>query len=194
MRVAVSRASTRQEYSRSDGAVPRRRGYASGARARAQRRRSERNARAVSRSRAARGPRSRPARPAGRRAARARSEPRSAAAAEIPSPGRPREARSRAPTRGSRRSPRACVPRSETSRRGPPCSAEVGIESTDAGCASVLHSETSAAAVTCAIMRPELSPPFSTRNAGQLRGRRDSCSFSMRRSEIDARSVAAIAA
>ncbi len=36
--------------------------------------------------------------------------------------------------------------------------ADVGIESTDAGCARTLHSETSAAAVTCAIMRPEWRP------------------------------------
>ena len=44
--------------------------------------------------------------------------------------------------------------------------AEVGSESTDAGCASDLFSEASAAAVTCAIMKPELTPPSSTRNGG----------------------------
>ena len=37
--------------------------------------------------------------------------------------------------------------------------AEVGRLSTEAGCASDLFSEASAAAVTCAIMNPELSPP-----------------------------------
>ena len=45
--------------------------------------------------------------------------------------------------------------------------AEVGIESTLAGWASVLFSATSAAAVTCAIMNPELSPVFGVRNAGR---------------------------
>ena len=38
--------------------------------------------------------------------------------------------------------------------------------STDAGCASDLFSEASAAAVTCAIMKPELTPPSWTRNGG----------------------------
>ena len=37
--------------------------------------------------------------------------------------------------------------------------ADVGRLSTEAGCASDLFSEASAAAVTCAIMKPELSPP-----------------------------------
>ena len=36
--------------------------------------------------------------------------------------------------------------------------AEVGRESTEAGCASDLFSDASAAAVTCAIMKPELTP------------------------------------
>ena len=71
--------------------------------------------------------------------------------------------------------------------------AEVGIESTEAGCASTLHSETRAAAVTCAIMSPEFKPPSSTRKAGSSE-RAGFTSFSMRRSEIEARSVAAIAA
>ena len=71
--------------------------------------------------------------------------------------------------------------------------AEVGIESTEAGCARTLHSETSAAAVTCAIIRPELRPPSSTRKAGRSESA-GFTSFSMRRSEIEARSVAAIAA
>lgn len=45
----------------------------------------------------------------------------------------------------------------------------VGIESTEAGCASVLFSETSAAAVQCAIMKPLWRPPNSalTRKAGR---------------------------
>ncbi len=43
----------------------------------------------------------------------------------------------------------------------------VGIESTLAGCASTLFSETSDAATYCGIMNPELSPPSSTRNGGK---------------------------
>ena len=45
--------------------------------------------------------------------------------------------------------------------------AEVGSESTLRGCASALFSEASAAAVTCAIMKPEFTPPSSTRNGGR---------------------------
>ncbi len=45
--------------------------------------------------------------------------------------------------------------------------AEVGRLSTLAGCASDLFSEASAAAVTCAIMKPEFSPGCSTRNGGR---------------------------
>ena len=45
--------------------------------------------------------------------------------------------------------------------------AEVGSESTLAGCASSLFSEASAAAVTCAIMNPEFTPPSLTRNGGR---------------------------
>ena len=41
------------------------------------------------------------------------------------------------------------------------------MESTLAGWASVLFSATNAAAVTCAIMNPELSPGFGVRNAGR---------------------------
>ena len=44
--------------------------------------------------------------------------------------------------------------------------AEVGSESTLAGCAISLFSEASAAAVTCAIMKPEFTPPSLTRNGG----------------------------
>ncbi len=45
--------------------------------------------------------------------------------------------------------------------------AEVGRLSTLAGCASDLFSEARAAAVTCAIMKPELSPGSRTRNGGR---------------------------
>ncbi|KAG0755560.1 hypothetical protein G6F22_020575 [Rhizopus arrhizus] len=44
--------------------------------------------------------------------------------------------------------------------------AEVGMLSTLAGCASALLSLASAAAVTCAIMKPEFTPPLATRNGG----------------------------
>ena len=45
--------------------------------------------------------------------------------------------------------------------------AEVGMESTLHGEAMALFSATSAAAVTCAIMKPEFNPLFSTKNAGK---------------------------
>ena len=45
--------------------------------------------------------------------------------------------------------------------------AEVGSESTEAGWARVLFSEASAAAVTCAIMKPEFTPPSRTRKGGR---------------------------
>ena len=56
------------------------------------------------------------------------------------------------------------------------------MESTLQGAASALFSATSAAAVTCAIMNPELRPLFCTRNAGRplIFG---STSTAMRRSE-----------
>src|ERR1700686_1387366 len=41
------------------------------------------------------------------------------------------------------------------------------MESTLQGAAMVLFSDTSAAAVTCAIMKPEFTPLFSTRKAGR---------------------------
>ena len=44
---------------------------------------------------------------------------------------------------------------------------EDGIESTLAGCASNLFSDTSAAALYCTIINPELTPPDSTKNAGR---------------------------
>ena len=45
-------------------------------------------------------------------------------------------------------------------------SADVGIESTLAGWARPFSSDASAAAVTCAIIRPDWSPPRRVRNAG----------------------------
>ena len=42
----------------------------------------------------------------------------------------------------------------------------VGMESTEAGCAKPLFSETSAAAVTCAIMKPVFTPGLRVRKAG----------------------------
>ena len=70
--------------------------------------------------------------------------------------------------------------------------AEVGIESTLAGWARVLLSETSAAAVTCAIMRPEWSPPSRARKAGRPE-RAGFTSRSVRRSLMAPSSAAAIA-
>ena len=46
------------------------------------------------------------------------------------------------------------------------CPALEGIESTEAGCASDLHSLTSDAAVYCTSMKPEFSPEPCTRNGG----------------------------
>ena len=46
--------------------------------------------------------------------------------------------------------------------------ADVGKLSTDAGWANDLFSLANAAAVTCAIIKPELTPPLSTRNGGNL--------------------------
>ena len=68
---------------------------------------------------------------------------------------------------------------------------DVGIESTTAGEANTLFSDTSAAAVYCAIIMPELSPPCSVRNGGSP----ESCGFTMRsvrRSEMLASSERAI--
>ena len=82
-------------------------------------------------------------------------------------PAPPRAARSRRCAR--------CCPAIGVSRRAANVAmltwsswfAEVGSESTDAGCASDLFSDASAAAVTCAIMKPELTPPSATRNGGR---------------------------
>ena len=64
-----------------------------------------------------------------------------------PAPGPRRAARSRRSARRPRGRPARAAPRSSPSRRGPPGSAHVGIESTDAGCARTLCSEARAAAV-----------------------------------------------
>ena len=60
--------------------------------------------------------------------------------------------------------------------------AEVGRLSTEAGWARVLFSEARAAEVTWAIMKPELSPPSLTRNAGRPDSA-GSTSWAMRRSD-----------
>ena len=73
------------------------------------------------------------------------------------------------------------------------CIAEDGIESTLAGTASRLHSLTSPAWVYCAIMWPESTPGSPARNGGRPCDRLRSSIRSVRRSEIDARSAAAIA-
>ncbi len=62
--------------------------------------------------------------------------------------------------------------------------AEVGIESTLAGVARCLFSDTSAAAVTCGIMKPEFNPGFGVRNAGKPESA-GSTSIAIRRSEIE---------
>ena len=64
--------------------------------------------------------------------------------------------------------------------------ADEGIESTAAGWARDLLSETSEAAVYCTIMNPELSPGRSTRNAGSPLLEFGSRSRYSRRSEIEA--------
>ena len=45
--------------------------------------------------------------------------------------------------------------------------AEVGVESTEAGCDICLFSDISAADVTSAIISPEFSPGFRVRNGGR---------------------------
>src|SRR5512138_756028 len=69
----------------------------------------------------------------------------------------------------------------------------VGIVSTLAGCDSTLHSLASEAAVTCAIMKPELTPASRVRNAGSPWLRSGFTSRSIRRSEMVARLVSAMA-
>ena len=65
------------------------------------------------------------------------------------------------------------------------------MESTTAGDASILFSDTSAAAVYWAIIMPELSPPCSVKNGGNP----DSCGLtilSVRRSDMEASSDVAM--
>jgi hypothetical protein len=73
------------------------------------------------------------------------------------------------------------------------CIALLGIESTLAGFASRLSSETTAAWVYCAIMCPESTPGSSARNGGRPWLRALSRNRSVRRSAIDATSAATIA-
>ena len=68
-----------------------------------------------------------------------------------------------------------------------------GIESTDAGAASRLSSETMPAEVYWAIMCPESTPGSSARNGDRPCERCVSSIRSVRRSAIEARSAAAIA-
>ena len=67
------------------------------------------------------------------------------------------------------------------------------MESTDAGTASRLSSETIPAAAYCAIMRPESTPTSCARNGGRPWLRAGSRARSVRRSEIDATSATAMA-
>ena len=73
------------------------------------------------------------------------------------------------------------------------CIALDGMESTLAGTASRLSSDTIAAWVYCAIMCPESTPGSSARKALSPWLRAASRKRSVRRSEIDARSAATIA-
>ena len=73
------------------------------------------------------------------------------------------------------------------------CMADDGIESTLAGTASRLSSETSPAAVYCAIIRPESTPGSCARNAGSPWLRATSRNRSVRRSDMLATSATAIA-
>ena len=70
---------------------------------------------------------------------------------------------------------------------------EVVIESTDAGCASTLFSLTSAAAVTCGIMKPEFIPAPGARNGGSPSLSAGFTMRSNRLSLIPARALRAIA-
>ena len=72
------------------------------------------------------------------------------------------------------------------------CPAEVGRLSTEAGCAYALFSETSAAAVTCAIMKPDSRPGSAAMNMLRFGLTRRS-SRSMRRSLMLASSATAMA-
>ena len=73
------------------------------------------------------------------------------------------------------------------------CIADDGIESTAAGTASRLSSETIPAWVYCAIMWPESTPGSSARNGGRPALRATSSMRSVRRSLIEATSATAMA-
>src|SRR5687768_7388463 len=62
--------------------------------------------------------------------------------------------------------------------------APVGMESTEAGWARTLFSETIDAAVYCRIIRPEFTPGFTVRFAGRLRLCAESSIDCVRRSEM----------
>ena len=83
------------------------------------------------------------------------------------SPGTRRAFRSRSPRARARRARSAFSAAAMLMLTWSSLFADVGIVSTPAGCASVLSSEASAAAVTCAIIRPDCSPPSRVRNAGR---------------------------
>ena len=157
---------------------------------------------------AAKSPRSTRARIAARSGANARSRSQNA---HVGADQRHRRRRAAATSRAAGAARRPARRRAARSRRCARCSpaigvsrraakvamltwsswfADVGSESTDAGCASDLFSEASAAAVTCAIMKPELTPPSSTRNGGRP-DRFVSISSAMRRS--DSAPISAIA-
>ncbi len=67
------------------------------------------------------------------------------------------------------------------------------MESTEAGWAHTLFSLTRAAAVTCGIMKPELRPAPGARNAGRPSLKAGFTNLSMRRSDIPARALNAMA-
>ena len=70
---------------------------------------------------------------------------------------------------------------------------EVVMESTDAGCAHTLFSLASAAAVTCGIMKPEFNPAAGARNGGKPSFSAGLTNRSVRRSDMPASAVSAIA-
>ncbi len=73
------------------------------------------------------------------------------------------------------------------------CIADEGMESTEAGAASRLSSETMPAAAYCAIISPESTPTSCARNGGRPWLRAGSSARSVRRSEIEATSATAMA-
>ena len=73
------------------------------------------------------------------------------------------------------------------------CMAELGMESTLAGLASRLFSETMAAWAYWAIIKPESTPGSAARKGGRPWERAGSSSRSVRRSAIEPRSAAQMA-